>query len=117
MTISLEIFLMLLLVFQIYLIVKVVKKKKLTMKYASFWIFLIVCMFFIVLFPNIVYKLSDLAGFETTSNMLFLLGFFFLFYIAFVITTSISILNEKVKMLIQEISILKESVNKNEKRK
>lgn len=48
--------------------------------------------------------------------MIFLLGFFFLFYVSFIITTSISIQNEKIKTLIQEVSLLKESVEKNGKK-
>ena len=117
MNVNLKIFLLLLLAFQMFLIVKVVKRKKLTIKYASFWIFLILIMAIVVVFPEVVYRLSTLFGFEVAANMIFLLGFFFLFYIAFIITTSISIQNEKIKSIIQELSILKESVNNNEKRK
>lgn len=115
MNIVLKISLLLLLIFQLFLIIRTVKKKKLTMKYASFWIILIILMGIVVIFPNIVFKLSSLAGFEEASNMIFLLGFFFLFYVSFIITTSISIQNEKIKLLIQELSMLKESVNKNGK--
>lgn len=116
MNIELKIFLLLLLVFQLFLIIRTVKKKKLTMKYASFWIVLIILMVIVVIFPNIVFKLSSLAGFEEASNMIFLLGFFFLFYVSFIITTSISVQNEKIKLLIQEVSMLKESVNNNGKK-
>lgn len=116
MNIVLKISLLLLLVFQLFLIIRTVKKKRFTMKYASFWIFLIILMTIVVIFPEIVFKISKLAGFEEPSNMVFLLGFFFLFYVSFIITTSISIQNEKTKLLIQEISMLKESVNKNGKK-
>ena len=116
MNIVLKISLLLLLVFQLFLIIRTVKKKRLTMKYASFWIFLIILMTIVVIFPEIVFKNSKLAGFKEPSNMVFLLGFFFLFYVSFIITTSISIQNEKTKLLIQEISMLKESVNKNGKK-
>lgn len=116
MNIVLKISLLLLLVFQLFLIIRTVKKKRLTMKYASFWILLIILMTIVVIFPEIVFKISKLAGFEEPSNMVFLLGFFFLFYVSFIITTSISIQNEKIKLLIQEISMLKESVKENGKK-
>lgn len=116
MSVTLEISLIVLLIFQLFLIINRVKRKKMTMKYASFWIFLIILMSIIVIFPSIVFKLSELMGFEKTSNMIFLLGFFFLFYVSFIITTTISIQNEKIKSLIQEISILKESVRSNGKK-
>ena len=116
MSFNLVVFLIVMLIFQLMLIIRTVKHKKLTMKYASFWILLLLLMSIIVFFPRIIYKLSELAGFETPSNMIFLLGFFFLFYVSFVITTSISVQNEKIKLLIQEVSLLKERVDKNGKK-
>ena len=117
MNLNLKIFLILVLIIQLFLIFMIVRKKKLTMKYASFWIFLIIVMVFIVLFPQIVLALASFFGFEVASNMVFLLGFFFLFYISFIITTTISVQNEKIKVLIQEVSMLKSNnrVNKREK--
>lgn len=116
MSINLKLSLIVLLLLQLILIINRVKRKKMTIKYASFWIILIIIMSFVVIFPNIIFKLSDIAGFEEASNMIFLLGFFFLFYISFIITTSLSIQNEKIKTLIQELSMLKESVEKNGKK-
>ena len=117
MSINLKLSLLFLLVIQLFLIVGRVKKKKMTIKYACFWVILVFLMAVVVIFPGILFKLSDIAGFQEPSNMIFLLGFFFLFYVSFIITTSISSLNEKNKNLIQEISLLKERVNNYEKRK
>lgn len=116
MSVILKIFLIALLIFQLILIVNTVKRKKISMKYASFWIFLILIMAIVVIFPKIVFIISKIFGFEKASNMIFLLGFFFLFYIIFILTTSISIQNEKIKLLIQELSLLKERVDKNGKK-
>lgn len=116
MNINLKLSLILLLILQLILIVNRVKIKNMTMKYACFWIILIIAMSIVVIFPGIVFKLSNIAGFEEASNMVFLLGFFFLFYVSFIITTSISMQNEKIKTLVQEISLLKESVDKNGKK-
>lgn len=116
MNIVLKMFLLLLLLFQLILIIVTVKKKKLTMKFASFWLFIILIMAIIVVFPNIVFNISELSGFEEPSNMIFLLGFFFLFYMIFILTTSLSIQNEKIKLLIQEVSMLKKRVDKNGKK-
>lgn len=117
MNITLKISIIILLLFQLFLIINRVKRKKMTIKYASFWIFLVILMSIVVIFPSIIFKLSSLAGFEKPSNMVFLLGFFFLFYVSFIITTCISVQNEKIKNLVQEVSILKESVKNDEKRK
>ena len=117
MSIKLKLSLILLLLLQIILIIKIVRRKKLTIKYACFWLILIIMMGIVIAFPEIVYKLSELSGFEIAANMVFLMGFFFLFFTVFILTTSISVQNEKIKALIQEISILKESVENDEKRK
>ena len=64
------------------------------------------------IFPEIVFKISKLAGFEEPSNMVFLLGFFFLFYVFVYYYYKYIDSKRKTKLLIQEISMLKESVNK-----
>lgn len=115
MSIILKIFLLTILLFQLILIIHTTKKRKFSMKYATLWIVLIFLMMLVVLFPNVLYNISNFFGFEVTSNMIFLLGFFFLFYMIFILTASISIQNEKIKLLIQEISILKERVDKDGK--
>ena len=114
---TLTIFLLILLLCQLFLIVRTVKLKRLSMKYASFWIILIIAMSVIVIFPKLLFIMSDFFGFEKTSNMIFLLGFFFLFYVIFILNTSICNQNEKIRLLIQEISILKERVDKDGKEK
>ena len=116
MSTSLKISLIILLVLQLILILNRVKRKKMTMKYAGFWVILVLMMAVLVVFPGFIFKLSKILGFEEASNMIFLLGFFFLFYISFIITTTISEQNEKIKLLIQEISLLKESAIKNGKK-
>ena len=113
---NLSVFLILMLIIQLLLIGLTIKQKKLSIKFGSFWIIMVLIMIILVLFPSFIYSLSDFFGFETSSNMLFLLGFFFLFYISFILTTTISIQNEKIKNLIQEISLLKESVDNNGKK-
>lgn len=107
----LKIFLLIILLFQLILVVNTVRKKQISMKYASLWIVLIIAMCVVVIVPEIVMWLANLVGFEATSNMVLLLGFFFSFYMIYIHTISISVQNEKIKLLIQEISILKEKLN------
>lgn len=117
MNLTLKLFLIILLLVQFILIVRVVKLKKLSMKYGSFWLFLLILMLIVVIFPELIISLSKLFGFEASSNMVFLLGFFFLFYVIFILTISISIQNNKIKLLIEEVSFLKEKeINNGKKR-
>ena len=116
MDLSLKLFLFLLILLQLVLIIHTIKSRKMSMRYGSFWIFILILMSIAVLFPNILINLSNFFGFEVASNMIFLVGFFFLFYIIFILTMSISKQHTTIKNLTQEISILKERVEKNEKK-
>ena len=116
MSIKLKIFLVILILLQFILVIRIVKKKRLTMKYASFWLLLSIVMTIVVIFPRPLFMISKLIGFEVTSNMIFIIGFFVLCYISFVITTTISTQNEKIKNIVQELSIYKESENNNGKK-
>ena len=115
MNIILKLFLFLILIFQLILIIHTIKKRKMSMRYGSFWIFLLILMSIAVIFPNILISISDYFGFEVASNMIFLVGFFFLFYIIFILTISLSKQKDQIKSLIQEVSILKERVQKDGK--
>lgn len=111
----LQIFLIVLLIVQIVLIIRTLRKKKMAMKYASVWILIILLMFIVTIFPNLLFVVSDFFGFETTSNMVFLLGFFFLFYMCFIQTLSLSKQKQEIVTLVQEISILKEEIKNGKK--
>ena len=113
---NLKIFLLVLVLFNLILIVKTLKARRISIKYGVFWIVLLVLLMISGLVPNVYIFISNILGFESASNMIFLLGFFFLFYLNFILITNISILNDKVKSLIQEISILKERVDKDERK-
>lgn len=114
---NLKIFMIFIILINLFLILKTLKSKKLSIRYGVFWILILSLLFLAGLFPNLFIFISDLLGFESASNMLFLLGFFLLFYLIFVLITNISLLNDKIKSLIQEVSILKERVEKNEREK
>ena len=112
---TLKVFLVILLFISLILIVSRLKHKKLSIRYGVIWIILIILLIISLLFSDLYFDLAKFLGFEKTSNMVFLFSFFFLFYLNFTLVTTISVLNDKVKNLIQEISILKERVEKNEK--
>ena len=107
MNLTLRIFLSVILLLQFILIIYTIKHRKMSMRYGIFWMFILILMAIAIIFPNIFIDTSTLFGFETTSNMLFLFGFFFLFYIIFILTISLSKQQALIKTLIQEVSILK----------
>lgn len=116
MSITLKISLIVLLLLSIVLIVRRLKHQNISIRYGVLWILLIFLLIISVAFSKVYFILSDFLGFEKPSNMIFLLGFFLLFYLIFILLTSISKLNDKVKNLVQEVSILKQKVANNEKK-
>ena len=116
MNLTIRIFLIILLILFAIIIIKKIKNKHISMRYASIWLIVIFALIIISIFPNIVFSIAKLLHFEAASNMVFLLGFFLLSYISFSLTLTLSKQNEEIKELIQEISILKKKVDEDEKR-
>lgn len=109
MDVKLKIFLVLIVLFQLFLIIKTIKKNNLSIRYGVLWLFLIFLMFLAIIFSDFVGVISSFLGFEVTSNMVLILLAFFQFFMSFYLTLKISKQSFQIKTLIQEVSILKES--------
>ncbi len=92
-----------------------VKKDKLLMKYAIIWLLAGFIMFIAVVIPNFIETISALLGFEIVSNMIFLFGFLILMGIVLSLTAIVSKQSEKIRLLIQEVSILKKNIFQDKK--
>ncbi len=84
-----------------------IKSGKLTVKYSLIWFFSVFLMMIALLTPNLLEKLAVFFGFEVVSNMLFLFSILILFSMVFSLSVIVSSQHDKIKMLIQEISMLK----------
>lgn len=93
-------------------IVKLVASKRLTMKYSFLWLGLILVIIVCGLFPIIPYTLSDWLCFEAPSNFIFLVAIFFLLAIALSLSIIVSKQQRKITTLVQELSILENTVKK-----
>ncbi|MDD2203519.1 MAG: DUF2304 domain-containing protein [Bacilli bacterium] len=90
-----------------------VRKHRITIKYSLIWYFCTIVLLLFVVFPPILVWLTKMLGIQVASNLLFLLVIAFLFIVTISLTIIVSNQKEQIKLLIQEISILKEKV-KNE---
>lgn len=90
----------------IFVIARLVKRKQLTMKYSLLWIILLFVILLCAVFPVIPYRISDLLGFETPANFIFLVAIFFLLAIALSLSIIVSKQQRKITTLIQELAIL-----------
>lgn len=87
-------------------IIFMVKNKRLTMKYSFLWMGLVLAILICAIFPIIPYSLSDLFGFVTPANFIFLVAIFFLLAISLSLSIIVSKQQRKLTTLVQELAIL-----------
>lgn len=89
-----------------------VKRNKISLRYALIWIASSVIMIFCAVSPNLMKKIANYIGIKTASNMIFLFIIGILVIITFILTVIVSKHKEKITLLVEEIGILKEKVNR-----
>ena len=93
--------------FLFILVTYYVKKNKISIKYSIVWYLSLLVLTIFTIFPVILGYVTKLIGIQLSSNFIFA----FMIGVLFVITLSLTIIvseqQDKIKMLIQEISILK----------
>ena len=101
----LQVVLILASLFTFIYVIRRIRKHKLNIDDSILWIIWSVILLVLSLFPNLSKTISELLGFESTSNFI-LTGFIFCLYImVFFQNIKISELKEKNKSLVQKLSI------------
>lgn len=95
--------------FFLIIILEAIRRRKFMEKYALLWIMAGLVIIIFSLFPNILFKISEILGLYYLTTLL-LVCFVFLLLILFYLSISISSLTEKNKELAQQIAILKHQV-------
>lgn len=84
-----------------------VKKNKISIKYSLVWYASIVILTLFTIFPSLLGFVTKFFGIEVSSNFIFAFMIGVLFFITISLTIIVSEDQKKIKMLIQEISIIK----------
>lgn len=95
----------------IMLILLFVRKEMMSIKYSLVWLFSTVLMLLSALVPDIMENIAKGLGFKVLSNMVFTLIILILMFVSISHTIIASRQNEKIRLLIQEVSILKSKQN------
>ena len=106
MSFKLQIIIALIILAGLIVLVNLIRKNKLELKYALSWIFLGAGILIFDLFPGLTSFLASLLGIEVPINMLFFLGFCFSLLIIFSLTVAVSHLSRRVTKLTQELALL-----------
>lgn len=105
---NLRILLILLSIVLVFIILKLVSKNKLPIKYSLFWLASAVVVFLVGLVPNLIGKVTSLIGFETSVSLITGIILGVLLLITLLLTIIISEQKRKIILLVQEVSMLKE---------
>lgn len=107
MTLRLQIIIGIVLAASLFTIISAVRARRLEFRLSLPWLLLLLVLLIMDIFPGIVDWLTHLLGIELPINMLTFCGLGFSLVLIFILTTSLSRLNERQKKLVQEVALLK----------
>ena len=84
---------------------KEIKKAKLKIEYALFWIVSSILLLILSIFPQIAYFFADICGIKSPVNFIFLFSIMVLFVHNFYLTLRISNLDNMINSLTEEIAV------------
>lgn len=100
-----------------YILLFLIRRRMLLLKYTLLWIFSGLIMLVIVIFPNVIISITRLLGIVDVTNGLFALLLFFILIILISITGIVSNMKEKNRQLIQQCALLEKRVRELENSK
>lgn len=84
---------------------RAVVRRKLLVQYALLWVILAIGMLVFAVVPGIADGITALIGIKTTSNFIYLLAILSLLILTFSLTVIVSRQSQKIKSIIQMVSI------------
>lgn len=111
MTLNLQIFAALFLVAIIVTIIYMLRRSRISVKYSLIWFFAAIILLLFIIFPGLMNLSTNLLGFEVGSNMIFAGLIAMLIFINIALTVIVSGQSSKIRLLIQEVSMLKGRVD------
>ena len=89
-----------------FILIMLLRQKRLTLKYTLLWLFSGVAMLLFALFPQLLGLIGRLTGVEVGSNGLFAILFFCMMMILMSITAIVSKMNDQIKRVTQHAALL-----------
>lgn len=95
-------------------IMKKIRKNRLKIDHSIFWILFSSVLVLVSIFPGILTWAASTLGFISPANMVFLLVIFLLILNLFAVTIKLSLLENKLRLLVQHIALMEASSNPKE---
>lgn len=105
MNIRIQIIVAVIIIIALCVIVNMIRKKRLELRYALAWLLVGIGILILDCFPDLITWLAKKVGIASPVNMLFFFGFCFSLVIIFVLTISVSRMSIRIKQLAQEIAL------------
>ncbi|HOW34794.1 MAG TPA: DUF2304 domain-containing protein [Candidatus Omnitrophota bacterium] len=93
------------------LVIELVRREKLTFKYAFGWLVLCVAAVFFAVFDQLLFKISGFLGFTLASNFIFFSLLCFFVFLSLLLTAFLCQQNNRNDMMAQKIGILEFEVS------
>lgn len=110
MSLNLRVFLIVGVLIYLLIIIHLLRKKDLNLKYSLIWLFTGLIMLIVSFFPEIIYKLSNIIGIYDVTNTVFMVEGLFVLMILLSITSIVSHLNERNRKLAQKYALLEKKL-------
>lgn len=117
MTRTLQIAMLLAVIIYFVIVLHLLKRKSLNLKYTLLWILSGIVMLALSIFPQILNWMANLVGIYSPTNALFAVVSFCIIIILMSLTAIASRLNDKSKRLTQEMALLEKRIRELEKMK
>lgn len=107
---TLRIFFIVCIVLFFFIILYYLIKKKLNLKYTLIWLFSVLVLLILAIFPILVEKVASLVGIVDIPNTVFVFLIIFLVAIVFTLTAIVSGLNNSVRRLTQHQALMEKKI-------
>lgn len=105
MSLALRVFLLICAFLVLVFVIRKIKKSEFEIMDAIFWLLFIAVLLLLAIFPDIAYLLSNILGFDSPSNFVFLCVIAILLIRVFSLNAKVAHLRAKTNSLIQEIAL------------
>lgn len=109
MNIRIQIIIAVIVILALCVIINMIRKKRLELRYALAWLIVGVGILVLDCFPVLIAWIARQLGIASPVNMLFFFGFCFSLMIIFVLTVSVSRMSIRIKQLAQELALYEKS--------
>lgn len=97
----------------ITLILVFIRNGRINIKYSLIWLLLFLLFLIFLMVPGLLSFITHVLGFQTASNMILSILIAVLVVINICLTGIVSSQDKKIRLLVQEVSIMKKDLNKN----